>query len=510
MLKRFGGIKMKLMIGKKKINLRMKNIIGIICILTLIVTIVFVAYKRFERHQMLDKLEIVNDVSKIELFEKEQYILKANLNNKDFVKELKWTTSDDNILKIDNEGKMTAIKEGIVKVYSKVKGCNNKGETTVVVKPLVNLKNIKISGIDVNNVSVGDKIPLKIQLEPKNVSYNKLSFKSSDDKVAQVDENGIINTLTTGKVTITVGCENSDKTESLEFTVKEKRLQKITFKEGKKITLENGESHKLVPQFIPKESKKSDLVYSSSNKTIASVSSDGTITTLRPGIVTITLKSTEENKSASIDVIVKSDNGLISKKDLDSLGLDGFTKLMIVAHPDDETLWGGGHLLEGNWFVVCLTNGYNSKRVTEFTNALSVSGSKFMILNYPDYKVKRIIDDWKYVKKGIGKDIELLLKYKNWKQVATHNLQGEYGHKHHKMTNQIVTAQARNYNTIDKLYYFGKFYKPNEVPVSLKPNIENKVLETKMKMIDQYPNQRKSIDALWIQMAPHEHWTKAA
>ena len=28
--------------------------------------------------------------------------------------------------------------------------------------------------------------------------------------------------------------------------------------------------------------------------------------------------------------------------------------LMIVAHPDDETLWGGAHLIEDNYYVVCV------------------------------------------------------------------------------------------------------------------------------------------------------------
>ena len=36
--------------------------------------------------------------------------------------------------------------------------------------------------------------------------------------------------------------------------------------------------------------------------------------------------------------------------------------LMIVAHPDDETIWGGSHLLKGHYLVVCLTNGNNEKR----------------------------------------------------------------------------------------------------------------------------------------------------
>lgn len=40
--------------------------------------------------------------------------------------------------------------------------------------------------------------------------------------------------------------------------------------------------------------------------------------------------------------------------------------MMITAHPDDETLWGGGHLLEGEYLVVCMTHGWNEKRRTAF------------------------------------------------------------------------------------------------------------------------------------------------
>ena len=35
--------------------------------------------------------------------------------------------------------------------------------------------------------------------------------------------------------------------------------------------------------------------------------------------------------------------------------------LMIVAHPDDETIWGGSHLINGNYTVLCITNGNNKK-----------------------------------------------------------------------------------------------------------------------------------------------------
>mgnify|MGYP000169896743 CR=1 FL=1 len=43
--------------------------------------------------------------------------------------------------------------------------------------------------------------------------------------------------------------------------------------------------------------------------------------------------------------------GQITKEMLDELPLSDCTKLMVVAHPDDETLWGGAHLTEGGWLL---------------------------------------------------------------------------------------------------------------------------------------------------------------
>ena len=65
--------------------------------------------------------------------------------------------------------------------------------------------------------------------------------------------------------------------------------------------------------------------------------------------------------------------GQVTKEMLDELPLSNCTKLMVVAHPDVETLWGGAHLTEGGWFVVCLTNGYNEVRKNEFEVDRSVN-----------------------------------------------------------------------------------------------------------------------------------------
>jgi LmbE family N-acetylglucosaminyl deacetylase len=52
---------------------------------------------------------------------------------------------------------------------------------------------------------------------------------------------------------------------------------------------------------------------------------------------------------------------------------------VIVAHPDDETLWAGGTILNHpawKWFIVCLCRGCNKERSIRFYNALKALKSE--------------------------------------------------------------------------------------------------------------------------------------
>ena len=84
---------------------------------------------------------------------------------------------------------------------------------------------------------------------------------------------------------------------------------------------------------------------------------------------------------------------------------------MVVAHPDDETLWGGAHLTEGGWFVVCLTNGYNEVRKNEFYEVIKEFGCEGMILSYPDLLSNGQRSTWTTECTSIAKDLNTVLKY---------------------------------------------------------------------------------------------------
>ena len=59
--------------------------------------------------------------------------------------------------------------------------------------------------------------------------------------------------------------------------------------------------------------------------------------------------------------------------------------IMIVAHPDDESIF-GGHVINNNWKIICVTNGNNEIRRTEFENVMNMSGALYEIWDFKDHR----------------------------------------------------------------------------------------------------------------------------
>ena len=147
---------------------------------------------------------------------------------------------------------------------------------------------------------------------------------------------------------------------------------------------------------------------------------------------------------------------------LQALDLDKADKLMIVAHPDDETIWGGGHLLQdmGRYLVVCITAGTDPVRDEELRKAMAICNARYLRLGFPDLDAMNKQDRWKTVGIDIRATLSNIMTAKPWKTIVTHNPRGEYGHRHHKMTSRFVSSIFKRKIRHGDLYYFGIYYKP--------------------------------------------------
>lgn len=490
------------------------TIIAFICAMGIII-----GFRCLSRYISLRSLEMNIEQNYIEIYEGDQGDLQLSLSDQSFYSDVEWKSTDNQIVQVDNKGHYTALKEGNATLFSSIKGSHLSSKCQVSVHKAIKIEKMNITGVPKSPIYPDTEFQIKVELLPKTINHNNIVFESTQPSVISIDKIGNVKTLSVGKSTIRIYIKDTALQEEFELDVVKKpmSLESISFLEGSELTLETGTTYQLKPKILPEDADRQKLSYVSNNSDIIEVTNDGLLNAKRPGISTIVCSDNNGMKTKPLKVIVKCDEGMINQSLLENSGIHSCNKLMIVAHPDDETLWGGGHLLDGSWYVVCLTNGYNKQRVKELHDAMAISQTRYIILHYPDLNQNNKKDDWNDVSKGLKKDIEKILNYKVWDQIVTHNPEGEYGHVHHKKTNQLVTQIAKCNDIYNKLYYFGKFYSNDGkfynkpiLPEGIPSSLDETTISKKKQMINSYSTQISAINKYWYQMIPYEEWIKAS
>ena len=118
---------------------------------------------------------------------------------------------------------------------------------------------------------------------------------------------------------------------------------------------------------------------------------------------------------------------------------------VIVAHPDDETLWAGGTILNNpSWkcFIVCLCRRSDNDRAPKFFKTLQILGSEGIMGDLDDGPEQKPLDEIE-----LEHAILKLLPSIHFDMIISHNPRGEYTrHLRHEETGKAVI----------KLWYEGK------------------------------------------------------
>lgn len=444
--------------------------------------------------------------NKITMYTSQKENLRVKKSNKYRKSKVIYKSSNPEVVKVSKKGKITALSKGKAQVTATIKGTKKKAKVKITV--LQKVESITLQQ-QPEKYYVGKQYQLHAVTFPA-ITDEKIKWKSSDRKIAKINKTGLLTVKHPGNVTITV--YSSKTKEETSINIITEYVPQIKFQEGTKKIIQSGEGFQLHIEYI--NHKLEQFTYTISDNTIATVSQSGYVQSIRPGDVYITATTKDKKEKITIKVIIGKKNGFLSKLMLDNMGLDDCTKLMIVAHPDDESLWGGGHLQEGKWLVVCLTNYSFLVRQNEFKSSMKMLGQKGIILDYPDLQKtkegKNTKNLWGDVKEGMAKDLRLLVNYKNWEQIVTHNPDGEYGHIHHKKVNNAVTTVCNENKNINKLWYFGKFYEKGKIPVDL-TKIPDELFKKKDDVLKNcYKRESWSIPYYWGHMNPYENWVQAS
>lgn len=139
-----------------------------------------------------------------------------------------------------------------------------------------------------NQVTKGETAQLTLTIKPDNYPNKDVTWSSSNEATATVDENGLVTTHEVGTVTITATLK-SDPTisSSVTIVVSPIKVSKITVTGYDKKYLVKGDTVTLGTTVEPSDAADKSIVWSSSNEEVATVDQSGKVTAVGQGTVSI-------------------------------------------------------------------------------------------------------------------------------------------------------------------------------------------------------------------------------
>lgn len=217
-------------------------------------------------------------------------------------REIFWHSEHPEIAVVSNEGAVTGIVPGEVRIAASVEGVPGYAQITVLAKPPASLT----LSSETLNLNVGQRSRLQVTVRDADggvISNAPVDWKSSNTAVATVDDDGLVQGVGTGSAKITATSGN----------VKDEATVNVSPVPANSVVVSPGEATLFVGETQTLEATVTDangdpltgrpISWSTNAPSVATVSSSGVVTAKAPGKATITASS--EGKSGKSTITVK-------------------------------------------------------------------------------------------------------------------------------------------------------------------------------------------------------------
>ena len=228
---------------------------------------------------------------------------------------IEWISMNESIAKVDENGSVSGIMVGNTTIRALISDGNIIKETKVSVTKENNgipTTDIKLSKTSIN-INTGASMNIVATVVPSNATNKIVKWTSDNEKVAKVS-NGMIYGKSPGTTYINV--INGNITKKIIVNVNPVIIDSITLN-MKSTKVGIGAEVKLYANFNPSNSTNKKLAWESSNSNVASVDSNGLVTTKKVGTTVITA-TTFNSKVAKCTITVTNENIPVTSLNLSS------------------------------------------------------------------------------------------------------------------------------------------------------------------------------------------------
>ena len=218
-------------------------------------------------------------------------VLPENATNKELI----WSSSNNSVATVEN-GLITAIKEGQTVITAKsVDGYKSSSlELTVNKKPsVIHVESISLDETELNMLT-GDRVTLSATVLPDNAKNKSVTWNSSNESVATVNNRGKVIAVGAGTATITATTVDGGLTATCTVNV----TQKVVAVTGvslsaDELTINLGETGSLVATVLPRNATNKEVIWTSTDPSIATVDENGVVSGVSAGETIITVKTVD-------------------------------------------------------------------------------------------------------------------------------------------------------------------------------------------------------------------------
>ena len=197
-------------------------------------------------------------------------------------KALTWSTSDNTVATVDENGKVTAVGAGEATITVTTE--DGRKTATCIVTVTVPVTGVKLNKETLELFTDGSET-LTATVEPGNATNKNVTWSSSDETIATVDNNGTVTAVGAGEATITVTTEDGCKTATCIVTVTVP-VTGVTL-EPTSLSLFTGDTAPLTATVQPSDATNQNVTWSSDKPEVATVD-NGKVTAVGAGEATIT------------------------------------------------------------------------------------------------------------------------------------------------------------------------------------------------------------------------------